>query len=883
MIRRAWMYLLLLAFMTGVTGACAAQDMTVLVYMAGSDLESQSGAAGRDLDEMVSAMPADGRVRVLVLTGGALTWQNGIPADKNILWEVTGDGLKQLEETPADSMGDPETLKNFLCRGAELAPAARTFLIFWDHGAGPLSGVCFDERSGQDSLSLDEIGAALAGSPFAESPLECVGFDACLMASVEVANALTPYAEYMVASQETEPASGWDYEFLSRLPDTADGAEAGCLIVDSYADSFAGSFDTFTLSCVRLAAVPALVREIGGLFGTMDWNAVSSEYSKLASGRNNTKVLGSGSPVPWDLVDLQDFMGLLQENGVLDATPLQDAMAEAVVSSRTSEPYVHGLSIYAPFSNKGMYTTPWAKIYDGLDFSEGYQSFVRAFAREWMSESRVSWRNETEIRLAAQNQWMHFSTTLTEEETADLACARLLILEESVKDEYRMIYTSEVLHSRDGTISADYHNEALYLTDDNGEIIDGPLIWKPLNTAATPDVNYYADRIATIGVQTINLSEYRNVYLTWKPTENGEYDLDRIYVLHPEAELFFPVADTLKPGDFFRLGSWTRRFPETGAAYERWDFGNYVIFCEAEYTGETNWHLRFLPLQSAAERYAVFEMTDLQANVHLSEMIPIEDRSVIDVKENLPQTSAAEGIEVTLEWARIHTGADLFLELDMTVHNTLSHTTVLSCEALLLDDRMPGKFHDFQDGEVSLSYPAFSPGERRQVTLRIQADDLRMSRIEEMKTLRIFFSRDGYNDAVRNTFCLEFSLPVYLGMISLPFADEPEPVASIEENGVTVTVTRACRKLLETAPCIELDMMIRNTADTGRWISGGTLEIDGTDIRYALLLPEAARTLYIPAHSEMRYTCIATVFTEGDTDPGEIRDLRFGINVLTGE
>ena len=40
---------------------------------------------------------------------------------------------------------------------------------------------------------------------------EFVGFDACLMGTVETAGLMASYARYMVASQETEPGCGWEY------------------------------------------------------------------------------------------------------------------------------------------------------------------------------------------------------------------------------------------------------------------------------------------------------------------------------------------------------------------------------------------------------------------------------------------------------------------------------------------------------------------------------------------------------------------------------------------------------------------------------------------------------------------------------------------------
>ena len=42
--------------------------------------------------------------------------------------------------------------------------------------------------------------------------LRIIASEACLMATVECANILSPYAEYMYASEEVEPGYGWDFE-----------------------------------------------------------------------------------------------------------------------------------------------------------------------------------------------------------------------------------------------------------------------------------------------------------------------------------------------------------------------------------------------------------------------------------------------------------------------------------------------------------------------------------------------------------------------------------------------------------------------------------------------------------------------------------------------
>lgn len=52
-----------------------------------------------------------------------------------------------------------------------------------------------------------------------QQPLELVGFDTCLMATVDTAYTFCDLAKYLVASEETEPANGWYYsQWVGTLP-----------------------------------------------------------------------------------------------------------------------------------------------------------------------------------------------------------------------------------------------------------------------------------------------------------------------------------------------------------------------------------------------------------------------------------------------------------------------------------------------------------------------------------------------------------------------------------------------------------------------------------------------------------------------------------------
>ena len=103
-----------------------------------------------------------------------------------------------------------------------------------------------------DGLTLEEMARALHETMFAKERLLFVGFDACMMASAEVAGAMAPYAEVMAASQEIEPSGGWDYSFLGDLSGSRDGARAGEVIADAFARSMEEEILDVAISCLDL-------------------------------------------------------------------------------------------------------------------------------------------------------------------------------------------------------------------------------------------------------------------------------------------------------------------------------------------------------------------------------------------------------------------------------------------------------------------------------------------------------------------------------------------------------------------------------------------------------------------------------------------------------
>ena len=238
---------------------------TVFVYLCGTDLESGGGMATADLNEMLEAEASD-KVRFVVETGGADEWWNeAVESDKLQRYVVTDGDIELVDEVSRKGMGKASTLQDFLKWGCDNYASEHMGLVFWNHGGGSITGVCFDETDNNDALLLSEIDEALytwldkSGRKF-----DFVGFDACLMGTIETANVIASYADYMCGSEELEPGSGWDYteigDFLADNPD-ADGAELGKVVCDSFlaACKAEDDDDLTTLSVIDLSKMDDLL------------------------------------------------------------------------------------------------------------------------------------------------------------------------------------------------------------------------------------------------------------------------------------------------------------------------------------------------------------------------------------------------------------------------------------------------------------------------------------------------------------------------------------------------------------------------------------------------------------------------------------------------
>jgi len=350
------------------------------VYMCGTDLESRSGMGTSDLQEMLNAELGD-KVNLVVYTGGCKGWKNNVVSSSvNQIYQIKNGKMQLLKEEKAVSMTDPNTLTGFIKWCAKNYPANRNQLIFWDHGGGSISGFGYDEKfKSSGSMNLAEINQALKK---ANVTFDFVGFDACLMATLENALMLTPYADYMIASEETEPGVGWYYtDWLTALGENTSMStiDIGKNIVDDFVDTCASKCrgQKTTLSVVDLAELEATVPEEFKAFSKSASELIQDKkYQTVSDARYNTREFAASNAI-----DQVDLVHLAQNMGTEAGEDLADALLGAVKYNRTSSNMTnaYGLSIYFPY--KKVSTVDQAvDTYEAIGMDEEYMRCIQEFA-----------------------------------------------------------------------------------------------------------------------------------------------------------------------------------------------------------------------------------------------------------------------------------------------------------------------------------------------------------------------------------------------------------------------------------------------------------------------------------------------------------------------
>jgi len=283
-----------------------------------------------------------------------------------------------LEDLGEVNMGDPAVMVDFVRWAVAQYPARRYMLVLWNHGSGwklrsgaPFyKGISYDETD-HDHITTPELGTAMQEiRRIIGRNLDVLGFDACLMQMAEIVHEVMGTVDYVLASEEVETGTGWQYElifkelmkdpfmktedFLAPLPKIFTGLHF---------------FNSTTMSVVRAREMHHLGRTVANLAYRLREDPESAETIQTA-------VSGVQRFYDPDFADLYHLVELIKSastnTGVIEAADEVLGTKEAVVAASSHRGYkvpnARGISLYLPEASR---------------YREDYRDLVFARATGW--------------------------------------------------------------------------------------------------------------------------------------------------------------------------------------------------------------------------------------------------------------------------------------------------------------------------------------------------------------------------------------------------------------------------------------------------------------------------------------------------------------------
>ncbi|MBR4474806.1 MAG: hypothetical protein IKS55_14385 [Oscillospiraceae bacterium] len=326
-------------------------------------VSDRPGAASTDIGEMTAETWSD-NIQIVIQTGGATRWSNSmVNPNRTQRFLYKGGEFIEVADLPLVPSSTPDTLADFLRFCKKECPADHTMLVLWNHGGGPFGYGNDSIYSG--SFSLKDIREALSAvySPSRTDPaFDIIGFDACLMSTLEVTHALDGFADYYCLSEETEPGDGWDYtpvlQAMTEDP-TMSPAKVAQKIADCYSDFYVRENINFpiiqwdvTFSVIDAGKAAELYEAYcalcqAQLLDSFDDLGVLAEIGRCSG--KATHYAGSYSNV-YNSVDLGNYMDYLGDSYPEECARVKELLHEAVLYHRQNGGLSDstGMAVYVP-------------------------------------------------------------------------------------------------------------------------------------------------------------------------------------------------------------------------------------------------------------------------------------------------------------------------------------------------------------------------------------------------------------------------------------------------------------------------------------------------------------------------------------------------------
>lgn len=355
---------------------------TVMVYMTATNL-AQFGFA--DVNEMEDAL-----TRMAPGVNFTLFWDQwnqgsyATGGGTQAAWGTAGRAVLQADSNMNSvatsfeiigerNTGDPATLRDFLAWSQVAAPAQNYALVMWNHGGG-LSGVNFDDESGNDSINITDLRSAITQSQIS---LQVLSYDACLMGMAEQAYEARGLATVQVASEEVIDGPGYNYRTAFQALQTDPSAVTAQSLAQGMVQSFTTSYGTdgfSTFSAIASNRMDAVATSLRA-FTTAASSLTATQVSTLKT------ILGRVTHFDFpENIDLQQFMQAAAANTSLPqavrtaAAGVVTAVSQSVLYVMADSRQTTGLAIYLPGSASQESSS--YGLYSNFEAATGWSTFI---------------------------------------------------------------------------------------------------------------------------------------------------------------------------------------------------------------------------------------------------------------------------------------------------------------------------------------------------------------------------------------------------------------------------------------------------------------------------------------------------------------------------
>ncbi len=380
-----------------VSVGTGARSATVMVYMNGSDLETNAGEATTDIEEMISSGIGE-KVNVIIQTMGTKEWQNYDISSKSAqTYKIEEGGLSLVR----DNLGQLDctaegTLSEFIGFCKNNYPADRYIIVFWDHGGGPVYGFGYDEWQDDEEAGLTISEMASAFSKNSDIHFDIIGMDCCIMASMETCYAFAPYCKYALLSEDFESGLGWSYKGWMNALEKDPGISTpllGKYIVDDVITDNENNYggDSACIGLFNVSTAKDLFNAWKAYAYKNEDVLLNTNYSRMhkAKGRSRNFWDFWGfdvSDVTLSDYYISDILALMEsiDNSSKEAQDLTSALKAAVAyyGHTSDKNELTGLAVSLPYGDPDFYDK-LKSVYKDIGLDDEYISWLSGFVSSY--------------------------------------------------------------------------------------------------------------------------------------------------------------------------------------------------------------------------------------------------------------------------------------------------------------------------------------------------------------------------------------------------------------------------------------------------------------------------------------------------------------------